>query len=325
MFLGRRTAKIVDNTITRFVWNGNVLLHEWQYDLKRRPQLVVATDGTMQYDKAEPTENITTWHYEPNSFTPCAKETDGKFYSIVSDYLGTPTHAFDEEGKKVWERQLDCYGRIRIGNNKFVPFLYPGQYVDEETGLAYNRFRYYDVESGRYLSKDPIGLAGNNPNFYAYISDNNLLIDPLGLDPIGGWNEFLKATRGSFNKASNAMSGAGDGNFMKDAASAWKEYSNSFRTSDLPAIGRLPQTIPLQGQPGYNILKTDRWSLEVNDAWLQGAIDSKKSVHLASDPTYKNLWDTKNNRWSVFKRELSMLENAGYKRKGKMMIHPTYK
>ncbi len=74
---------------------------------------------------------------------------------------------------------------MRSGDNKFVPFLYPGQYADEGTGLAYNRFRYYDVESGGYISKDPIGLLGSNPNLYAYVKDNNYWIDPFGLDPYG--------------------------------------------------------------------------------------------------------------------------------------------
>jgi RHS repeat-associated protein len=162
--------------------------------LAKRPQLVVAADGTMQYDKVEEIENLVTWHYEINSFTPCSKEEDGKFYSIVSDYLGTPTHAFDENGKKVWERQIDCYGRLRSGDNKFVPFLYPGQYVDGETGLAYNRFRYYDVESGSYISQDPIGLVASNPNIYAYVADSNVFVDEFGLDGgIGVWGEKVAA------------------------------------------------------------------------------------------------------------------------------------
>uniref|UniRef100_UPI002029833C RHS repeat-associated core domain-containing protein n=1 Tax=Caballeronia sp. GAWG2-1 TaxID=2921744 RepID=UPI002029833C len=57
---------------------------------------------------------------------------------------------------------------------------FPGQYVDEETGLHYNRNRYYDPATGRFISKDPIGLAGGlNPFQYA----NNPIswIDPLGL------------------------------------------------------------------------------------------------------------------------------------------------
>jgi uncharacterized protein RhaS with RHS repeats len=55
--------------------------------------------------------------------------------------------------------------------------------VDEEIGLAYNRFRYYDVESGRYMSQDPIGLAGGMA-LYGYVRDSNVLVDIIGLNPI---------------------------------------------------------------------------------------------------------------------------------------------
>ncbi len=76
---------------------------------------------------------------------------------------------------------MDIYGAIRSGNNDFCPFLYQGQYYDKETGLAYNRFRYYSPDTGMYISQDPIGLAGNNPNIYAYVEDSNSIIDVLGL------------------------------------------------------------------------------------------------------------------------------------------------
>ncbi|MGG6229992.1 RHS repeat-associated core domain-containing protein [Tenacibaculum sp. SDUM215027] len=62
-----------------------------------------------------------------------------------------------------------------------MPFRYQGQYEDEETGLYYNRFRYYSPESGTYISQDPIGLAGGMPNMYAYVYDTNTQLDPLGL------------------------------------------------------------------------------------------------------------------------------------------------
>jgi RHS repeat-associated protein len=52
---------------------------------------------------------------------------------------------------------------------------------DVETGLYYNRFRYYDSNTGTYISQDPIRLAGNNPNFYAYTFDSNSEVDPFGL------------------------------------------------------------------------------------------------------------------------------------------------
>jgi RHS repeat-associated protein len=60
---------------------------------------------------------------------------------------------------------------------------YQGQYEDSETGLYYNRFRYYDPDSGSYLSQDPIGLAGNNPTLYSYVKDPNSWVDVFGLAP----------------------------------------------------------------------------------------------------------------------------------------------
>ena len=75
------------------------------------------------------------------------------------------------------------------GYEGFCNYLYQGQTLDAETGLAYNRFRYYDNEEGVYISQDPIGLLGGS-NLYGYVNDSNNLIDPLGLNgmPKGGWN-----------------------------------------------------------------------------------------------------------------------------------------
>ncbi|MFL0098348.1 RHS repeat-associated core domain-containing protein [Tenacibaculum maritimum] len=89
---------------------------------------------------------------------------------------------YDEEGEQVWERSLDLNGKVINGSNAPCPFLYQGQYYDKEIELAYNRFRYYDPDDGRYISKDPIGLASGNPNFYAYVHDVNSWIDVFGLN-----------------------------------------------------------------------------------------------------------------------------------------------
>ncbi|WP_315564985.1 RHS repeat-associated core domain-containing protein [Hoylesella pleuritidis] len=76
------------------------------------------------------------------------------------------------------------YGNLRNlrGDREFVPFRQVRQYEDAETGLYYNRFRYYDPNTGNYISQDPIGLAGNNPTLYGYVSDTNMWVDILGLD-----------------------------------------------------------------------------------------------------------------------------------------------
>ncbi|MFV0505618.1 MAG: RHS repeat-associated core domain-containing protein [Bacteroidales bacterium] len=68
------------------------------------------------------------------------------------------------------------------GTAEALPHRYQGQYHDVETGLYYNRFRYYDCDTGNYISQDPIGLLGNNPNFYAYVPDTNSWVDVFGLN-----------------------------------------------------------------------------------------------------------------------------------------------
>jgi RHS repeat-associated protein len=62
----------------------------------------------------------------------------------------------------------------------YRPLRYQGQYFDAETGLHYNRFRYYDPDAGRFVSQDPIGLAGG-VNLYQYAPNPLRWIDPLGL------------------------------------------------------------------------------------------------------------------------------------------------
>ena len=159
--LGRRIRKTYAGTTTRFVWDGNVPLHEWT-------------------EEAE--ESMVTWLFEQDTFVPAAKlVANGECFSIISDYLGTPLQAYDKQGNKVWEQELDIYGRQRKRPSAFVPFKYQGQYEDAETGLYYNRFRYYDPNAGSYISQDPIGLAGDNPTLYGYVSDSNINIDILGL------------------------------------------------------------------------------------------------------------------------------------------------
>ena len=102
------------------------------------------------------------------------------FYTASMCYFGL--EAYDEEGEKVWARELDLYGNAITGDSSFIPFLYQGQYYDEEIGLAYNRFRYYSPDSGTYISQDPIGLAGGNPTLYGYVKDSNWWVDRFGLD-----------------------------------------------------------------------------------------------------------------------------------------------
>jgi RHS repeat-associated protein len=117
------------------------------------------------------------------TFVPAAKITEKEQFSIVTNYLGTPEAMYREDGEAVWTCELNSYGKVRNfqGESKTMcPFRYQGQYEDAETGLYYNRFRYYSPEEGMYLSQDPIGLNGGI-NLYAYVHDPNSWIDGFGL------------------------------------------------------------------------------------------------------------------------------------------------
>jgi len=181
--LRRRIEKSFDGTVTRYLWDGNTILHEWRYREDQRPQTIVTEAGELQHTAPEPTAGMTTWVYDADGFAPAARLDEDHAQSIVCDYLGTPQVLYDEQGKISWEGVLDIYGRVRTltGKRDAVPFRYQGQYEDVETGLYYNRFRYYSPEEGAYISQDPIRLKGGTRP-YSYVSDPNYWIDVFGLD-----------------------------------------------------------------------------------------------------------------------------------------------
>jgi RHS repeat-associated protein len=127
--------------------------------------------------------DLVTWIFEPESFAPIAKLTGTDQHSIITDHLGTPTAMLDQSGKTLWSADISIYGELRnvVGEKQACPFRWPGQYEDAETGLYYNRFRYYDPDAGEYVSQDPIGLAGQNPTLYGYVSQPTSQYDPFGL------------------------------------------------------------------------------------------------------------------------------------------------
>ena len=83
-----------------------------------------------------------------------------------------------------WQARMDPYGAVQVapGAEVDVPLRFPGHYHDAETGLFYNRFRYYSPELGRYLQSDPLGLAGGY-NVYAYPANPLTSVDLQGLHP----------------------------------------------------------------------------------------------------------------------------------------------
>ncbi|WP_174823813.1 RHS repeat-associated core domain-containing protein, partial [Pseudomonas koreensis] len=101
------------------------------------------------------------------------------------DHLGTPQELTDYSGEIVWSAQYDAYGKvsaITLAGEDYLdqPLRFQGQYFDAESGLHYNRHRYYDPRLGRYLTPDPVKLAGGL-NQYQYTPNPTGWVDPLGL------------------------------------------------------------------------------------------------------------------------------------------------
>lgn len=124
---------------------------------------------------------------------PVAKLEGRRIYHIHSDHLGTPRAVTDRDGAVVWAADYDPFGRARVRIQKIdLPLRLPGQYEDPESGTHYNYFRDYDPDTGRYLTPDPIGLAGG-PNIFAYADGNPVKwADPWGLYLVafdGTWND----------------------------------------------------------------------------------------------------------------------------------------
>ncbi|MDX9673655.1 MULTISPECIES: RHS repeat-associated core domain-containing protein [unclassified Pseudomonas] len=163
---GRRIRKTVDGQSTEFFWQGDHLVAE-----------------------SSPTHHR-SYVYEPGTFRPLAL-LDGKgpkkacpFYYQL-DHLGTPQELTDYSGDIVWSAQYDAYGKvsaITLAGEDYLdqPLRFQGQYFDAESGLHYNRHRHYDPRLGRYLTPDPIKLAGGL-NQYRYVPNPTGWVDPLGL------------------------------------------------------------------------------------------------------------------------------------------------
>jgi RHS repeat-associated protein len=140
--------------------------------------------------------------YEPGSYAPLARvdqqegEAEQKLYYFHTDQIGTPLEMTDVDGSVVWQATYKAWGEVEtLAVNEVEQNLrFQGQYFDDETGLHYNTFRYYDPEVGRFITQDPIGLLGGN-NLYSYVLAPTLWIDPLGWLPWekGGFDNWFNS------------------------------------------------------------------------------------------------------------------------------------
>ncbi|EOL6540065.1 RHS repeat-associated core domain-containing protein [Escherichia coli] len=124
-----------------------------------------------------------------------------KLHLYHCDHRGLPQALISPEGETAWQGEYDEWGNL-LGETSAQhlqqPYRLPGQQYDEESGLYYNRHRYYDPLQGRYITQDPIDIKGGW-NLYSYALNPVSWIDPLGLTQCDseGCNNDILFTGGS--------------------------------------------------------------------------------------------------------------------------------
>lgn len=108
------------------------------------------------------------------------ENADGTVYWMMTDNQGTVRDLIDNTGHLVEHYTYDAYGQITGGDTSLTRYLYTGRDLDQTTGLQWNRDRWYDSKTGRFLSEDPWHFRdGPNPFIYGHSSPTNFT-DPTG-------------------------------------------------------------------------------------------------------------------------------------------------
>ena len=177
-FQNRRIASNVDTTpadandgkVTYFVYAGEDVIAD-----------VTDPDGS----GPAPAAISMRYLHGPSVDQVLAQESaSGEVQWMLTDHLGTVRNLVNNSGQVVNHLKYDSYGNVISESNPAVKtrYKYTGREFDTETGMQYNRARYYDAAIGRFISEDPIGFAGGDANIYRYVANSPLSAnDPFGL------------------------------------------------------------------------------------------------------------------------------------------------
>jgi RHS repeat-associated protein len=129
--------------------------------------------------------------YHPLSGVPLLQSEGGEVFTCVCDQVGVVKELIDASGKVAWSGKHSAWGKLldsqadegsHSQRDRVVdtPLRLRGQYYDAEAEIAYTRYRYFDADTCRWLSPDPIGLRGGQ-NLNSFNRSPTYVVDPLGL------------------------------------------------------------------------------------------------------------------------------------------------
>ncbi|MBI5634638.1 MAG: DUF1566 domain-containing protein [Nitrospirae bacterium] len=201
---------------------------------------VLDINGDMSDVLAETDSSGTIQNYYIYGHGLISKITSGGLrYVYHYDSLGNTVAVTDSTGAVVEQYGYDEFGKATPAASYSNPFRYVGKYgvMDEGNGLLFMRARYYDVENGRFISKDPIGFEGGDLNLYAYVGGNPV----VGIDPEGLATDNINTLK--------KMGGYAISLIGKSKVEIIKDLSNKFGVSDY--LGNQLYKYYLSPESGY--------------------------------------------------------------------------
>jgi RHS repeat-associated protein len=267
---------------TRFLWTADRLVEE----IRRNGE-----------SAADPVVEERTYLFEDDSLEPMAHrrrqpDTDqgGDWLVYMNTPTGAPNRLIDRRGQVVAELRQTGWGRFEVveGDRDCTPLRMQGQYEDAETGLAYNHHRYFDPDSGLFISPDPLGVQGSvHP--YRYAPNPLNWVDTDGLTP----KPIPKA-----NGKPTLL-----GRYMEtrvEPAAKGPSYSGSPGPSGFHTFQTNPQKYKNKGVPGAE----EAWKKN-QERWIRDQIDSGREIYDIGSPPGASF-----SEYCNIERE--ELENAGF-------------
>jgi len=223
---------------------------------------------------------------------------NGTIYYIHNDHLNTPQVITNQSQQVVWIGDYEPFGKVASNANNSIEIFsrFPGQYLDNETGLYYNYFRDYDPSVGRYIESDPIGLGGGI-NTYAYVGGSPIMnFDFYGLSP-----EDVVRLQTAFNATVNNMTANGLrhpnvffnawGRNLYDATngSIGNNYQSCVQQSDSmeDVFNQLGNSNSMDDNWQFTQVTRNVFGVPVH-TWVEGISSNPSDPRIIADPWHNN-------------------------------------
>ena len=230
------------------------------------------------FEDSKPNSSIQVFHYH-------------------NDHLGTPNELTNQQGEVVWLADYEAWGNtakviwreeklesLHVSADELQPIRFQGQTIDQETGLHYNRFRYFDPDVGMFVSRDPIGLLGGN-NVFQYAPNPTGWIDPFGL-------------------SSNNDYGIPDKDTFSPKADIKKKYSRPFGTTAAQRKSVQGKSCVVCGKIDKKMIADHKDPL-INEYYRTGSNDKSKQTKVeAVQPHCSKCSSTQGAMASTFSKEM---------------------